>query len=199
MDPFKIHNGFPPPFITAAAPAAPAAAPAPAPAAAAAPAPAPAPRDLDLAAEIELSEKAKTCVEWIGFSLHFQTDKDFTLEQLDKCLLVVANKLHYPPDLQKSPNVPQSIAPGITLAFFDLLDRINGQVLFAAGKPYKLGVQPNAPSCQDPCASPKAVLQAFNAVQEAFAELKFEDLVTVLLRRRGTLQQRFYQLPRTML
>ena len=173
MDPFKIHNGFPPPFITAA------------------PAPAPAPRDLDLAAEIELSEKAKTCVD----SLHFQTDTDFTLDQLYKCLLAVANKLHYPPDLQKNPNLPQNIAPGITLTFFDLPERINGQVLFAAGKRYRLSVQPNVGTYQVG-ASPKTVLDAFNVVQEAFAELKFKNEVDVILRRRGTVQDRFYQLPR---
>ena len=153
------------------------------------PAPAAAPRELDLAAEIELSEKAKSCIEWISFSLSFQCDKDFTFQNLEKCLLAVANKLHYPPE-SIDPQHSIRITPHAILTFPDISDDLN-DVLFNPGTRYKLTVEPNH------VGDPKAVLQAFNVVQEAFAELNFEDLVMVLLRRRDNSQERFYQLPRT--
>ena len=154
------------------------------------PAPAAAPHpELDLAAEIELSEKAKNCIEWISFSLSFRCDKDFTFENLEKCLLTVANKLHYPPESIDSQHSVR-LTPHAILTFSDISDDLD-DVLFDIGTRYKLTVEPNH------VGDPKAVLQAFNAVQEAFAELNFDDLVMVLLRRRDNSQERFYQLPRT--
>ena len=155
--------------------------------------PAPAPQELDLAAEIELSEKAKSCIEWISFSLSFQCDKDFTFENLEKCLLIVANKLHYPPESIDSQHSVR-LTPHAILTFSDLPDDLDDDdVLFNTGTRYKLTVEPNH------VGDPKPVLQAFNAVQEAFAELNFDDVVQVLLRRRDNSQERFYQLSRTMM
>ena len=179
----------------------------------------------DLAAEIEANEKAKIWINSI--TVFFQCDKDFTAKDFYKCLSTLANKLHYTPEKvietpvgDEDDNVLEEsivkfdftttnidfdkvmISPGVRLSFnvwfegFEGIEGICGDaVLFSPSHEladyYRVDVDASR-QCD-----PKAVLQAFNAVQEAFAELKFDDVVRVLLRRRDTKEGRWYRLPST--
>ena len=153
---------------------------------------------LDLGREIQRSEEARACVEWISFTVPFQTSTDINYEKLRACLVKIATELHYPPDVRRE-GTYRIITPLIRLDFdgapLGEHASSSSDVVFTAGKHYNLAVSPGG-NTYDFRPAPKEVLEAFKVVVKAFdTVLEFEQLVDVIVRRRPTYTEEFHQLP----